>query len=122
MPRSDCAEGEETVKSFKINNGKGFFITFPNGVRLSTQFSWANYCENNRTGLSWREEIAKNDWESNDAEIAILDKDNNWLTNEFEGDDDVLGHTGIKKWLKAFDFARNYKHKRKKIAPKRESK
>lgn len=100
------------MKTFRNNNGRGFHITFPNGVMLSTQFGWGNYCENYNSGLSIMEEMSKKNWESDDCEIAIIAPGEKWITKEFRDDgDDVLGRLKIDDWLQAFDFARNYQPK-----------
>jgi len=100
------------TKTFRNTNGRGFQITFPNGITLSTQFGWGNYCENYEGSekLALQEELTKTNWESNDAEIAIIGRHGEWLTKEFKDEgDDVLGRIKIDEWLKAFDFCRNYK-------------
>jgi len=98
------------MKAFKNHNGRGFFLTFPNGVRLSTQFGWANYCENYDFNLPVEVEMKKTDWESNDAEIAIFSPSGEWITKQFDdSEDDVLGHVSMTKWLKALDFCRKWK-------------
>jgi hypothetical protein len=77
---------------FRIVSGKGFQMVFPNGIEISVQFGGINYCEN----------YGKKDYidkygvcESKDAEVAIFDKERNWITsqvfeevfNEIIGDD-----------------------------------
>lgn len=104
------------MKTFKNNRGRGFHITFPNGVMLSTQFGWGNYCENYNSDLTPTEEMKKTDWESDDAEIAIIAPEG-WITKKFKDKgDDVLGHVQIKEWLKAFDWARRYRPRKPKRA------
>ena len=88
-------------KMFKITGGKGFHITFPNGLMLSTQFGYGNYCENedNISLLTNRPEIVASD----DVEIAVFDKDGLWVT------DDVMGHITINDWLKIYQWCVNQK-------------
>ncbi len=84
-------------------------IKFPNGVTLSTQFGWGNYCSNYDSKLPIDEEMRKKDWESDNAEIAIISPEGEWLTKQFKDDgDDVLGYVKIEDWLLAFDWARNW--------------
>jgi len=40
------------MKKFRITHNKGFHITFPNGLTLSTQFGGGNYCENHMGDIS----------------------------------------------------------------------
>lgn len=49
--------------------------------------------------------FSKNDWESNDAEIAIIGPDGEWLTKDFQDDgDNVLGYVELEDWRKAFEW------------------
>lgn len=97
-------------KAFKNNHGRGFHLTFPNGVMLSTQFGWGNYCENYDSKFPVGVEMEKTDWESNDAEIAIIAPDGKWITSEWsKNDDTVQGRVDMERWLSAFDFCRNWK-------------
>jgi hypothetical protein len=98
---------------FRITDGKGFHITFPNGVTLSTQIGYENYCENYKITEDFEKQINKNDWESKDCEIAIWDK-NRWLTNKIlNNGDDVEGHVKIDRWLEIFEKCKNYKRVQK---------
>ena len=95
---------------FRITSGKGFHITFPNGVTLSTQIGWGNYCSNYGFKGSYEEMATKNSWESHDCEIAIWNKDGNWITNKIVEDcDQVKGYIEIEEWLKIFDKCKRYK-------------
>lgn len=94
-------------KAFRNTHGKGFQITFPNGVMLSTQFGWGNYCENSISKRLIKEKMEKIDWESDDCEIAIINSDGKWITKEFKDkEDDVMGWVTMTEWLEAFDWAR----------------
>lgn len=98
-------------KTFQTCDNKGFQITFPNGVTLSTQFGWANYCEHHDDPMP-DFNSPRPDTASNDAEIAIIGPDDKWLTREFKDNgDDVLGWVKFAEWLEAFDFCRNWKPK-----------
>ena len=97
---------------FRITDGKGFHITFPNGVTLSTQFGGGNYCANYDFKIG--KEHAQ-DMISPDAEIAIWDKDHKWITETMERElfpseyyDSVMGRVNMDMWLKIFDWCRNW--------------
>ena len=101
-------------KSFGVNSNKGFHITFPNGITLSTQFGGGNYCENYDYPIG--EEIKANQMNSDDAEIAIWNKSGKWRTEDMmkelfkkEYSDDVMGRVSIAKWLKIFQWCKNQK-------------
>lgn len=95
-------------KTFSITGGRGFQITFPNGVILSTQFGAGNYSENYHGPFDFN----KNDWASDDAEIAIIGPKGQWLTKEFKDDnDDVLPRQKFDDWLAAFNFALQWSKK-----------
>ena len=62
------------VMMFKITMGKGFHVKFENGVILSTQFGYGNYCDNN---------MKRNEGEVScrNAEIAIwIDGEEGFIT------------------------------------------
>lgn len=114
----------ENEKSFKITRCKGFHITFPNGLTLSTQFGYGNYCENEYNEDYENENMIKfviehktlTIVESNTVEIAIWDKNGKWKTREmakevFNKDigDDVMGWVTIDEWIKIFNWCKNYR-------------
>lgn len=87
----------------KITGGKGFHITFDNGVTVSVQFGWGNYCDN----YSIREDSDAYMLESKNAEIAIWDKNEDWITKEYDGElcDDVKGYVEVKEILDILNWA-----------------
>jgi len=93
-----------TPPQFGITHDKGFHITFANGVTLSTQFGAGNYCDNrNYDPDSYKRSIE--DTFCGNAEIAIWDKDGEWLTKQAylelfndEINDDVDGWVDTAKW------------------------
>lgn len=100
---------------FKITGNRGFHITFPNGITLSTQFGWGNYCnnydKNELMGPNYL--IGKLDLMCEDAEVAIFCKET-WLTEdmhrevfEFELGNNVMGHVNINQWLKILDWCKS---------------
>ena len=108
---------------FRTIENKGFHIVFPNGICLSTQFGWGNYC-GNYPDVKRVNEMEQLSTESDDVEIAIWDineprqkdKRRDWLTSNMikdlfptDPEDDVMGYVTIDMWLKIFDWCRNYK-------------
>jgi hypothetical protein len=95
---------------FAITQGKGFSITFPNGVVASVQWGTMNYCERqdvrpNALRLPAETANQGGSWASHDAEvmawIATTDASGNvahgkTITREVvpDLDDDVAGHLG----------------------------
>lgn len=65
---------------FAITEGKGFQITFDNGILVSVQFGSGNYCENYFKYLEpnwfYGKERQERIWSSKDAEIAVWDTKN----------------------------------------------
>lgn len=104
---------KEIVTVFKSMYG-GFHIQFENGICVSVQFRWANYCENrdNKDYAGFPIVKTRDDSlvKSKDAEIAIWDKDNNWITDEFfEDGDQVQGYVTPEKLLEVLNWAKDYK-------------
>ena len=79
---------------FYITQGKGFFIVFENGYKISVQFGNGNYCANRND-----DDIFTMDYKvaqgkcgekgSPDAEIAIINAEGNFVGEElsiFDGD------------------------------------
>jgi len=98
-------------EGMRITLGRGFQITFSNGVTISVQFGPNNYCDNrefgpNITEASFGEEGCKN------AEIAFWDAKGDWITKEFTRDvlkqepyDYVLGFVPTDDIAKAIAWA-----------------
>ena len=90
----------------KITSGKGFHMTFENGVTVSVQFGAGNYCDNHDEDIT--SIIPKNTTSSN-AEIAIWTKNNKWITKEYQDKgDDVLGWLTANEVLDALNWASKY--------------
>ena len=94
--------------SFKITGGKGFHFNFPNGITVSVQFGPGNYCEHYDDDiLRWSSSAGKGTIESHDAEVAIWKEGGEWITHEYNGDDQVTGYKSfeevweILKWAEA---------------------
>jgi len=75
----------ENSKSLFGSNPGGMHMRFENGLTISIQFGKSNYCEhrNKPDRLS-----TPNVWKSVDAEVAVWDYENNYLTGLF------IGHIG----------------------------
>ena len=96
--------------SFRITGGKGFHLTFPNGVTVSVQFGPGNYCDNYDDDImEWVMAKGKGTVESMTAEVAIWKKGGAWITNEYSGDGEVIGYKNINEVWKIFEWAKKYK-------------
>jgi len=82
------------MKDFRIYTNKGFQLTFENGLTISVMFGTGNYCENRGASI---EDFGKAIDSSNDAEIAIWDKKDNWF--------DFGGNT-VKGWVSSNEVAK----------------
>lgn len=101
-----------TNTGFKIDENKGFKITFDNGVTVSVQFGGGNYC-NNRvmtplTGIYIEGQECVN------AEVAIWDSVGGWITQQYDPEllDEVIGHCTAAEVLKILIWAEVYKGER----------
>ena len=96
-------------ESFRTCDKKGFHITFPNGVTLSTQFGPANYGDNYNASLITPEKENQYGYRSYEVETAAWIGEK-WITDEYRPDSGgVIGYLDIDEWLKFFDWCRNYK-------------
>ena len=64
-------------KNFVSTMRKGFQMTFENGLTASVQWGAGNYCDNHFPAD--RDFTFSKDAQSNTAEIAVWDKNDNWL-------------------------------------------
>lgn len=103
---------------FKITDGKGFQVTFENGITVSVQFGYGNYCENYDKPIFEKAAISptghflhQGQVESKNAELAIIGPGKMWRLKEFdtEQDDDVAGHVDAAYVLKALIWASEQK-------------
>lgn len=102
----------------------GFWLKFPNGVVLSTQFAWGNYCEGHelyfKKVIEDKEDYAKVREEVKTSEIAIGNNNNSTLLTELmnkevfgvELGDSVKGYVGIEDWIKIVNWCFNYKQEK----------
>lgn len=115
---------------FKSTSNKGFHIVLPNGITISSQFGFGNYCSNRHDeDIHFPLTHPVESVESNSCEIAIWTKKGKWITQEcpycdiMENDDMVEGYVGIDKWLLIFDWCKDYyKEKQKQTVVPREFK
>ena len=104
-------------KNFRITMGKGFQMKFPNGVCVSVQWGYANYCERFSVAHNLCDEAKQVLWDSNDAEImAWVEKDeassedrNSIIKKLYPGHTDVvMGHVGSMEVLEFLNKCANY--------------
>lgn len=96
---------------FKITENKGFHMTFENGVTISVQFGFGNYCENKLDYkiMDYLINCIPKNVESVDAEIMIWDGNDKVITDKIF-DDDVQGYLSPNDVLKAMVWASEYKY------------
>ena len=89
---------------FRITSNHGFHITFENGVTVSVQFGYGNYCanRNNLNLLDHPYELV----ESENAEVAIWDAQSDWV--RYPGEyDDVISNVSPAKLIEILNFAQS---------------
>jgi hypothetical protein len=99
---------------FAITDGKGFKVTFGNGVTVSVQFGPGNYCGN--YNLSYKDRpLTDGEFKCKDAEIAIWDKKGEWITSKcwarvfhMAHQDMVVGRIDADILPKVFKWASKY--------------
>ena len=103
---------------FKITAGKDFHLAFANGIVLSVQFGRGNYCKNRN--ISFEEEKDNDFLSSGDAEIAIWNKEEKYITREANSDiynedlhDDVKGWISMDDFVKFVNWCESYKEEDK---------
>ena len=84
---------------FRINDNKGFKITFDNGYTVSVQFGPGNYSSN--YNLSKLDNMGK-PMNATLAETALLDPDGNFVQYK---DDDVQGYQSPADVLALMNYA-----------------
>ena len=104
--------------SFATSGNKGFHITFPNGLTLSTQFGGGNYGSNYDFRIG--DEPAQHTMKATTVELAVFDRERGgeWRTREIakaagleDLNDDVMGYVPMETWLRMFDATRAAKAK-----------
>lgn len=94
------------MKGFAINENKGFKITFENGVTVSVQFGYGNYCDNRIPSISGKHITSQ---ECINAEVAIWDK-SEWITQKYDPSltDVVMGYVKPGEVAKIIAWAQAY--------------
>jgi len=59
---------------FKDVQGKGFSLTFQNGLTIYVWFGYGNFCQNNMMHYNRNVNLANYELKSKDAEIAVWDE------------------------------------------------
>lgn len=81
---------------FRITRGEGFQITFENGWTVSVQFGYGNYCSRKSflslANFCERKYLHEVNTECSDAEVAVIDPQNNLVPMREFGGDTVCGH------------------------------
>ncbi len=79
MNANNNIKGTKMESYLKITDGKGFHLAFENGLTISVQFGYGNYCANKHK--------SPKENRCTSAEIAIFPTKNikgvDWLTNKF---------------------------------------
>lgn len=67
-----------------ITANKGFQMKFDNGLTISCQMGYGNYCNNRNFDKSMElmGEMKQDSTRSSNCEVAIWDEDDNWITEE----------------------------------------
>lgn len=80
------------MSRIKITSGKGFHLKFSNGVTVSVQLGWGNYCANRDNDAVRDYPTPPNECASPDAEVAIwCDEWKDWHTWGGGVGDEVTG-------------------------------
>ena len=67
------------MSKFVATNNKGFQMVFENGFRISVQWGVGNYCQRKEDG-EYSEPMKTEFWESTSSEIAVFNKDGEFIT------------------------------------------
>ena len=86
----------------RINDNKGFQITFDNGYTVSVQFGPGNYGSNRELDPMTRDYANNNGLTATTAETALLGPDGNFV--EYDGDD-VQGYRTVNDILALLNYA-----------------
>ena len=101
-----CKCKEKMVPGFKVSTTKtrGFWMTFANGYRISVQFGYGNYCDNQDwSGETW--DAVPDYWESPNAEVAVFNPSGEFV--DLHDYDQVIGHQSPEEVLRIMTWAAN---------------
>ncbi|WP_372011351.1 hypothetical protein NBRC13296_12340 [Paenibacillus chitinolyticus] len=91
-------------KDFVSTLNKGFQMTFSNGINISVQYGYGNYCENSSyMGNDWNYDKPQI-FESNDAEIMI-EVDSKPITAAFCDYNGIRNDGSVAGWLTTDEVA-----------------
>ena len=93
------------MKEKLSNSGKGFHMTFENGLTISVQWGYDNYCNNKTYSKGYQEELnvikEKGLFTGETAEIAVWNAEGKWMNFKYDQ---------VKGWLPP-DTIADYIHK-----------
>ena len=88
-----------TDKSFMINQGKGFRLTFENGWSISVQFGACNYCDHYNAAIGVERNF--DFWSSDTAETAAINPNGELIVVPWhESSDSVQPYQSINDVMK----------------------
>lgn len=87
---------------FRINDNKGFQITFDNGYTVSVQFGPGNYGSNRQLDPMTRDYADNNGLSATTAETALMNPEGEFVSYK---DDDVQGYQNVNDVLELINFA-----------------
>jgi hypothetical protein len=96
---------------FRITLQGNFQVRFANGVQVSVFIGKGAYIKGRGENQSFYMSIDddNSNRESPNAEIAVFDKDDNYIIRKFKDDgDDVIGWQSPEQFLEILNWAKNY--------------
>ena len=87
---------------FRINDNKGFQITFDNGYTVSVQFGPGNYGSNRQLDPMTRDYADNNGLSATTVETALMNPEGEFVSYK---DDDVQGYQNVNDVLELINFA-----------------
>ena len=87
---------------FRINDNKGFQITFDNGYTVSVQFGPGNYGSNRQLDPMTRDYADNNGLSATTVETALMNPEREFVSYK---DDDVQGYQNVNDVLELINFA-----------------
>mgnify|MGYP001276071791 CR=1 FL=1 len=93
------------MTKFTTTQNKGFQMKFENGFKISVQWGTMNYCEKKNLGADFADEMKKPFWESSNAEIAVFDKDGDFVS--LGKDDAVIGWVSVDSVAKCISIVQS---------------
>jgi hypothetical protein len=90
----------------RITSGKGFQLCFENGLEISVQFGYGNYCDNHYNPYA----TSDGNTSCKDAEVAIISKVGEFITDEFIScGDSVVGYLNADAVADLITKVKNFK-------------